>query len=204
MAPELRAGAEILVPLRRTVPDPVTFNLNWGVCGETPDATDLDLGCLYRCANPRAGAAAVQAVRPAAGAPTATPVSPPAEAQRQLVALDSDDRDGRTQGGETLTIIDPGQIEFAIVFASIYTGLSDFSRVGAKLTITFGDEDVALMRLANPDSALRWCAMVACGRDGDAFVIVSEERYFLSGLHADRHYGFGLEWVVGHKPAPPG
>jgi tellurite resistance protein TerA len=202
VTPELRSGTEVSVPLSHAPPAPVTFNLNWGSGGDTPDATDLDIGCLYRCVNPKAAVGAVQAVRPAGLRPAlGTSTGKPVQPRNDVAALDADDRDGRTRAGETLTLLDPGKLDFAIVFASIYQGVSDFSRVGATLTISFGGEDLALMRLANPDSGLRWCAMVACGKHGDRFVMVSEERYFLSGLHADRHYGFGLNWVVGHKVA---
>jgi tellurite resistance protein TerA len=190
---ELRAGAEIAVQLKRTPPVTVTFNLNWHPYDTTYEATDLDIGCLYRCGDGHVGA--IQAVRPVGGGAAASD----REVSAGTISLDRDDRDGSTPDGETLTFREPGAIEFAIVFASIYRGVSDFRRVGAALTIGFTGRESAVMYLANPDPGLRWCAMLACGIQGREFVVVPQERYFLSGLHADRHYGFGLDWVVGLK-----
>ena len=200
MAAELRTGGEMLVPLKKERPVAVTFNLNWRSHDGAVEPTDLDIGCLYRTGDGRVGA--MQAVRPIRGRQVDNRperATPSIELRSGSIGLDRDDRDGSAPQGETLTFHDAASIEFAVVFAAIYRGVSDFRLVGATLTISPAGHGATAMRLANPDPGLRWCAMVACGTQERSFVVVPQERYFLSGLHADRHYRFGLDWVVGHK-----
>lgn len=202
MTIDLLPGRELSVALKRNSRVSVTFTLNWRVEQGTLEPTDLDIGCLYRSHDRRIGVGAVQTVKPlvtSAADEVRADAAPLIKLESSRIAIDADDQDGSTPHGETLTMLYPSEVEFAIVFASIYQGMSDFRRVGAELTIAITNAEPAVIRLANPDPGLRWCAMVACGAKDREFVVVPEERYFLSGLHADRHYGFGLDWVVGLK-----
>lgn len=165
----------------------LVFNLNWRPSPSPAEPCDLDIGCLYVLEDGRRGT--IQA----AGGYLGEADRPP------FIALLRDDPDGREPDGETLTLTRPEHVAFAVVFAMIYRGVSDFRTVGATLTMTHPGLEAPIIELASPDPGLRWCALAVCGsRDGD-FMIVPQQRYFLSARHAAEHYGISLDWKVGLK-----
>jgi len=165
----------------------VTFNLNWTPPPSLKQPPDLDIGCLYILSNGHRGA--VQA----AGGHLGTSESMP------HICIPRDDRDGAGDEGETLIIARPQFVAFAVVFAMIYRGVSDFRAVGAVLQIEHPGLAPRAIALASPDPGLRWCALAVCGCEEGKFVVLPQERYFLSARHADDHYGIGLDWGIGLK-----
>jgi len=172
---------------------PLRLNLNWWLPKGRPDegsVADVDLGCLYETIDGSRGS--VQAVGDAFGC----------QEQPPHIALRADDTTGHSERGEELVIARPDLVHFAVVFASVYVGAGDFQGVGTELIVRHEqlDADIRVL-LASPDPGLRWCAILACGTSGGQFAIVHQQRYFLSARHADRHYGFHLDWRSGIKGA---
>ncbi len=166
---------------------PVVFTLNW-----TPPAAellppDLDIGCLYILRDGRRGV--VQAAGGFHGSRDSAP----------HIWLPRDDPDGRFGHGEPLIMAAPAEVAFAVVFAMIYRGVTDFRAVAAALSITHPGLGHPPIELRSPDPGLRWCALAVCGSKDGQFLVVRQERYFLSARHADDHYGVGLDWGVGLK-----
>jgi tellurite resistance protein TerA len=173
---------------------PLRFELTWEAGrGERP--VDLDIGCFYWATDGSRGA--VQSV----GGRGPDPRSATTADGRELLTLSSDRTDGGSDG-ERLVLHRPGSISFLVVHTSIYDGAADFREVGARISVRSGRRTLAGITLTSPAPGLDWCAVVVLGPDGPRLHLAHEERYFRSAFHADRHYGLGLSWGVGHKPGP--
>lgn len=174
---------------------PIRFELTWDrATGADETPVDLDIGCFYWSTDGQRGA--VQAV----GGRSGNPAPPPGPGGRDAIGLSADRTDGGADG-ERLTVHRPGRVSFLVVHASIYDGATDFRDLGAAVTVRSGRARLIDVTLSAPAPGLDWCAALVVGRAGSRLHVVREERYFRSAFHADRHYGLGLDWGVGHKPA---
>lgn len=169
---------------------PVRFDLTWNP-GDDGQAVDLDIGCFYWATD--GGRGAIQTIDGDRGGGRRSRL----EADR-LMTLSSDRTEGGT-GGERLTLRRPGSISFLVVHASIYRGAPDFRDLGAHVAVRSGNLALADLALDSPAPGLDWCAVLVMGAGDSGLHLVREERYFRSAFHADRHYGLGLDWNVGHK-----
>lgn len=172
-------------------------NLNWddpsaGKSGGffgfgKPAPVDLDLGCMYQLKNGEAGV-----IQPIGGNYGSRNDSP-------YIFLDKDDRSGAAADGENLHLLKPELIQKLVVFAFIYEGTANFSKVNGRLTIRDDIGTEIHIRLDNPDPGLKFCAVALIEARGNGLEIVKEERYFAGHRPCDQHYLFGFDWVAGSK-----
>ena len=168
--------------------DPVRVNLNWDSSGGLFRAkADLDLGCLYVLDNGDKGV--VQALGNRFGSDRFEP----------FILLDKDDRTGAASDGENLVIYRPDLVHTVLIFAYIYEGTSDFTRVAGRLTLTDPRGNEITVRLSNPDMRRTFCAIASLETYGGEIKITKEERYFMGHADCDAHYGFGFQWSAGSK-----
>lgn len=169
-------------------PDPVRVNLNWDRGGAgVRGASDLDLGCMYFLNDGDRGV--IQALGNHFGSERLSP----------HIELDKDDRTGAAQDGENLTIYRPDLIHTVLIFAFIYEGTSDFTRVNGRLTLRDPRGNEITVRLSNPDLRRTFCAIASIENFGGEIRITKEERYFHGHQDCDEHYGFGFRWSAGSK-----
>ncbi|WP_255578805.1 hypothetical protein [Deinococcus sp. RIT780] len=168
--------------------DPIRVNLNWNRGGGFLRAsTDLDLGCMYVLNNGERGV--IQALGNRFGSERLEP----------FILLDKDDRTGAASDGENLTIHRPDLIHTVLIFAFIYEGTSDFTRVGGRLTMKDPRGNEISVNLSNPDIRRTFCAIAQIENHGGEIQITKEERYFTGHKDCDEHYGFGFQWSAGSK-----
>ena len=175
----------------------VHINLNWnrpeaakGIMGflrGTPEAADLDLGCMYRMKDGMKGV--IQPLGERFGSRTHPP----------YIFLDKDDRSGASSDGENLYILRPDLIDLVVVFAMIYEGTATFATVGARLTLKDEGGAEVFVPLNNPDPRNTFCAVASIRPEGGSIRVTKEERYFFGHKECDAQYGFGFRWVAGSK-----
>ncbi|GGS37304.1 TerD family protein [Deinococcus knuensis] len=168
--------------------DPIRVNLNWNKGGGfLRGRTDLDLGCMYVMNDGERGV--IQALGNRFGSDRFEP----------FILLDKDDRTGAASDGENLTIHRPDLIHTVLIFAFIYEGTSDFTRVGGRLTMKDPRGNEISVNLSNPDMRRTFCAIAQIENHGGEIQITKEERYFTGHKDCDEHYGFGFQWSAGSK-----
>lgn len=168
--------------------DPIRVNLNWDRGGGLFRAgADLDLGCMYVLNDGSRGV--IQALGNRFGSERLEP----------HIELDHDDRTGAAQNGENLTIYRPDLIHTVLIFAFIYEGTSDFTRVKGRLTLGDPRGNEITVQLSNPDMRRTFCAIATIENYGGEIKITKEERYFAGHQECDEHYGFGFRWSAGSK-----
>ncbi|WP_291425968.1 TerD family protein [Deinococcus sp.] len=168
--------------------DPIRVNLNWDRGGGLFRAgADLDLGCMYVLNSGEGGV--VQALGNSFGSERLVP----------YIELDKDDRTGAASDGENLVIYRPDLIHTVLIFAFIYEGTSDFTRVNGRLMLKDPRGNEITVRLSNPDVRRTFCAIARIENFGGEIQITKEERYFYGHSDCDEHYGFGFRWGPGSK-----
>lgn len=178
--------------------EPIRVNLNWDrdstvgsgrglFSRRLSTSVDLDLGCMYVLRNGESSV--IQPIGNNFGSERLSP----------HILLDKDDRTGAALDGENLTIFRPDLIHTVLVFALIYEGTSDFTQVGARLSLKDTHNNEILVRLSNPDVQRTFCAIALIENIGGEIQVTKEERYFYGHKDCDEHYGFGFNWVRGSK-----
>lgn len=177
--------------------DDLVINLNWnqgggkGFFGRLTGGgkTDLDLGCLFKLRDGRAGA--VQALGNSFGSLQ----NPP------YIQLMGDDRSGQSAQGEFLHINGRqwDQLDRVVVFALIYEGAPNWSETDAVVTIQTPNQPTLEIRLDSHRSDQRMCALVMLENESGNIKVTKLVEYFLDHRFLDQAYGFGLRWVAGSK-----
>ncbi|QFP77660.1 TerD family protein [Deinococcus sp. AJ005] len=168
--------------------DPISVNLNWDKGGGFLRASaDLDLGCMFVMQDGQKGV--IQALGNSFGSDRFEP----------FILLDKDDRSGASSDGENLVISRPDLIHTVVIFAFIYQGTSDFTKVNARLTMKDPRGNEIAVQLSNPDMRRTFCAIASIENVGGEVKITKEERYFKDHQEADQHFGFGFRWSAGSK-----
>lgn len=168
--------------------DPIRVNLNWDKGGGLFRAgADLDLGCMFVMQDGQKGV--IQALGNSFGSDRFEP----------FILLDKDDRSGASSDGENLVIFRPDLIHTVVIFAFIYQGTSDFTKVNGRLTLKDPRGNEITVQLSNPDMRRTFCAIASIENVGGEVKITKEERYFKDHQEADQHFGFGFRWTAGSK-----
>lgn len=175
----------------------LVINLNWhqGESGKgffgrlTSRKIDLDLGCLFRLRDGRAGA--VQALGDSFGSLQQPP----------YIQLMGDDRSGASAQGEFLRINGQhwDQIERVAIFAFIYEGAPNWSETDAMVTIQTPNQPTLEIRLDSHRNDQRMCALAMLENQAGNIKVTKLVEYFQDHRLLDQAYGFGLRWVAGSK-----
>ena len=177
--------------------DELVVNLNWhqgggskGFFGRlTSHKIDLDLGCLFRLRDGRAGA--VQALGNSFGDLRQPP----------YIQLMGDDRSGASAQGEFLRINGRhwDQIDRVVVFALIYEGVPNWAETDAVVTLQTPNQPTLEIRLDSHGNNQRMCALAMLENQAGNIKVTKLVEYFQDHRLLDQAYGFGLRWVAGSK-----
>ena len=175
----------------------IVINLNWhqggggkGFFGRlTSRKVDLDLGCLFKLRDGRAGA--VQALGNSFGSLQQPP----------YIQLMGDDRTGASAAGEFLHINGRhwDELERIVTFALIYEGAPNWAETDAVVTIQTPDQPTLEIRLDSHRNDQRMCALVLLENQGGNIKVTKLVEYFQDHRYLDQAYHFGLRWVAGSK-----
>lgn len=178
----------------------IVVNLNWnqrpekkggflgGLLGGSK-AIDLDLGCLWELEDGWKGV--VQALGEAWGDYRSEP----------FIQHAGDDRTGAMSQGENIRINgnELSKIKRILVFALIYDGVPNWAAADGIATVKIPGQHDVEVRLDNPASRERMCAVALIENDRGKLKVTKEERYFRGHEDMDKAYRWGLRWVVGSK-----
>ncbi len=177
--------------------DELVINLKWNQGGGgkgffgrlTSRKIDLDLGCLFKLRDGRAGA--VQALGDSFGSLQQPP----------YVQLMGDDRSGASAAGEFLRINGRqwDQLDRIVVFALIYEGAPNWAETDAVVTIQTPGQPTLEIRIDSHRNDQRMCALAMLENQGGNIKVTKLVEYFLDHRFLDQAYGFGLRWVAGAK-----
>lgn len=175
----------------------LVINLNWnrgggkGFFGRLTGGgkIDLDLGCLFKLRDGRAGA--VQALGDSFGSLQQPP----------YIQLMGDDRSGASAQGEFLRINGRQweQLDRVAVFAFIYEGVPNWAETDAVVTIQTPGQPTLEIRLDSHQNDQRMCALAMLENQGGNIKVTKLVEYFRDHRFLDQAYGFGLRWVAGSK-----
>ncbi|HOW76002.1 MAG TPA: TerD family protein [Candidatus Competibacteraceae bacterium] len=177
----------------------LVINLNWnqgssggkGFFGRLTGGgkIDLDLGCLFKLRDGRAGA--VQALGDSFGSLQQPP----------YIQLMGDDRTGASAQGEFLHLNGRqwSQLEKVVVFAFIYEGAPNWAETDAVVTIQTPGQPTLEIRLDSHHRDHRMCALVMLENQGGNIKVTKLVEYFRDHRLLDQAYNFGLRWVAGSK-----
>ena len=177
----------------------LVINLNWNQGGSSSKGffgrltgggkIDLDLGCLFKLRDGRAGA--VQALGDSFGSLQQPP----------YIQLMGDDRSGASAQGEFLHINGRQwqQLEKVVVFAFIYEGAPNWAETAAVVTIQTPGQPTLEIYLDSHHRDHRMCALVLLENQGGNIKVTKLVEYFRDHRLLDQAYGFGLRWVAGSK-----
>jgi tellurite resistance protein TerA len=176
----------------------IVVNLNWnqgggggGFFGRLTGGrkVDLDLGCLFRLRDGRAGA--VQALGDTFGSLQQPP----------YIQLMGDDRSGASARGEFLHINGQqwNELDRILLFAMIYQGAPNWSETDAVVTVQAPGQPMLEIRLDSHRNDQRMCALAMLENQGGNIKVTKLVEYFLDHRVMDQAYGFGLRWVAGSK-----
>jgi tellurite resistance protein TerA len=177
----------------------LVINLNWNQGGNAGKGffgrltgggkIDLDLGCLFKLRDGRAGA--VQALGDSFGSLQQPP----------YIQLMGDDRTGASAQGEFLHINGRQwqQLEKVVVFAFIYEGAPNWAETAAVVTIQTPGQPTLEIHLDSHHRDHRMCALVMLENQGGNIKVTKLVEYFRDHRLLDQAYHFGLRWVAGSK-----
>ncbi|MEN9947051.1 MAG: hypothetical protein RLZZ293_1437 [Pseudomonadota bacterium] len=165
----------------------ILINLNWSSFSQAIQL-DLDLGCMYRFKDGSKNV--IQALGKNFGSLTNYP----------FIQLDKDDRNGSALDGENLFLSHKSLelIDFLVIFAFIYEGVSTWEQTQGIVTIKQQNNADIIINLNNPE-AKTMCALATIETKQQQLVITKQERYFSSHMELDQAFGFGFRWVSGSK-----
>ncbi len=179
----------------------VVINLNWSQqqqgqqskglfgFGRKSSGIDLDLCCLFRLRDGRAGA--IQALGRNFGALQRPP----------YIALDGDDRTGAVSGGENLRINGAhwDDIDRVLVWAMIYEGVPNWSAADGVVTVRAPGQPPLEVRLDYPNTESSICAIALLENAGGEMRVTKHVDYFRDARQMDQSFSFGLKWTTGRK-----
>lgn len=177
----------------------IVVNLNWNQGGSSGGGffsrltggrkVDLDLGCLFKLCDGRAGA--VQALGDNFGSLQQPP----------YIQLMGDDRTGASAQGEFLHINGRhwDQLDRVLVFAMIYEGTPNWAETDAIVTLKTPGQSTLEIRVDSHRNDQRMCALAMLENQSGNIKVTKLVEYFTDHRYLDQAYGFGLRWVAGSK-----
>lgn len=194
---ELRKGEKVNLRKSGSSLGEILINLNWsqpqkrgGFFAPTPQAIDLDLGCLFEFKNGLKGS--VQALGCSFGSLTAPP----------YIALDGDDRSGSSANGENLRVNGKmiSQIKRILVYTFIYEGAANWREANGVVTVKCPGSQEIIVRMDEYGSNLPMCAIALLENNNDeTFSVEKIVRFYQGHRFMDRDFNWGLKWVPGRK-----
>ncbi|HCB14030.1 MAG TPA: hypothetical protein DEP36_10755 [Gammaproteobacteria bacterium] len=194
-----KKGSSISLEKKSQGFEDLVINLNWnqgsgggkGFFGRLTGGRkiDLDLGCLFKLRDGRAGA--VQALGNSFGSLQQPP----------YIQLMGDDRSGASAQGEFLHINGRQweQLDRVVIFALIYEGAPNWAETDAVVTIQTPGQPTLEIRLDSHRNDQRMCALAMLENERGNIKVTKLVEYFLDHRFLDEAYGFGLRWVAGSK-----
>ncbi|MDD3020153.1 MAG: Tellurium resistance protein TerA [Alphaproteobacteria bacterium] len=153
---------------------------------------DLDLGILYELKDGTRGA--IQAFGDLLGAYN----NPP------YLSLSGDERTGNVQGDDEFIHLNGKhwpEIKRILIYVYIYQGAYDWAMVRPQIHIRIPDNNPMVVTLSSHQKGLGLCAIAGVDNVRDGMRITNYTEYFPGHAEMDRAFGYGIEWVGGHKSA---
>lgn len=200
MAINLQKGQKVNLTKKPAGLGEILVNLNWNsrpvnqgffasLFGKNK-GIDLDLGCLYELKNGTKGC--IQALGNIFGSLNQAP----------YISLDGDDRTGESMYGENLRINGNkiSDIKKILVYTFIYEGVANWQQAEALVTVKYPGEEDIIVKMDTYDSNDIMCALALFENQNDeTFSVEKLVRFFPGHRALDQAFGWGLEWVAGHK-----
>ena len=198
---ELRKGQKVSLTKKAGVSlGKISINLNWsqpekkktGFLGSifgNKGGIDLDLACLYEMKDGRKGV--VQALGNSFGSFQSFP----------YIELDSDDRTGMSNAGETMRVNGGkvSEIKRILIFTFIYEGAANWAEARGVVTVKCSGSPDIIVRMDEYGSSKGACAIAMLENQGDTFSVEKIVRFFSGHREIDKAFGWGLRWVEGSK-----
>lgn len=194
---ELRKGEKVNLRKTGSSLGEILINLNWsqpqkrgGFFAPTPQAIDLDLGCLFEFKNGFKGS--VQALGNSFGSLTAPP----------YISLDGDDRSGSSANGENLRVNGKmiSQIKRILIYTFIYEGAANWREANGVVTVKCLGSQEIIVRMDEYGSNLPMCAIALLENNNDeTFSVEKIVRFYQGHRFMDKDFNWGLNWVPGRK-----
>lgn len=194
---ELRKGEKVNLRKTGSSLGEILINLNWsqpqkrgGFFAPTPQAIDLDLGCLFEFKNGFKGS--VQALGNSFGSLTAPP----------YISLDGDDRSGSSANGENLRVNGKmiSQIKRILIYTFIYEGAANWREANGVVTVKCPGSQEIIVRMDEYGSNLPMCAIALLENNNDeTFSVEKIVRFYQGHRFMDKDFNWGLNWVPGRK-----
>lgn len=156
----------------------------------TPANVDLDLGILYEFEDGRRGA--VQALGEQMGRFEDFP----------YLSLSGDEQTGDTAGEDEYIHINThhwAEFKRILIYIYIYNGAQDWAEVTPQIHVHIPKEPKIVINLTSQQKGLAACAVVEIENARGGFKITNYSEYFAGQAEMDRAFGYGIEWVDGHK-----
>lgn len=155
-----------------------------------PIDIDLDLGILYELKDGQRGA--VQAFGDLMGAYSEAP----------YLSLSGDERTGNTEGEDEYIHLNGKkwpEFKRILIYVYIYQGALDWSMVKPQIQIRIPGQNPMVVTLSSHHKGLGLCAIAGIDNVRDGLRVTNYTEYFPGHAEMDRAFGFGIEWVGGHK-----
>jgi tellurite resistance protein TerA len=112
-----------------------------------------------------------------------------------------DDRSGAVAEGENLKInlAQWQNLKRVLIYTYIYEGVPRWEATDAVVTVKAPGSPAIEVRMGDQKDARRLCAIAMLENVDGAIKVTKEVRFFGDQEECDKHYGWGMRWVVGSK-----
>lgn len=151
---------------------------------------DLDLGILYELKNGQRGA--VQAFGGLMGSYNEEP----------YLSLSGDERTGNSEGEDEYVHLSGAhwnEFKRILIYVYIYQGAMDWAMVRPQIQIRVPEINPMVVTLSSHQKGLGLCAIAGIENVREGMRVINYTEYFPGHAEMDRAFGYGIEWVGGHK-----
>lgn len=151
---------------------------------------DLDLGILYEFKDGRRGA--VQALGKQMGRFEEFP----------YLSLSGDEQTGDKEGDDEYIRLNTkywSEFKRVLIYVYIYRGAKEWGDVAPQVHIHIPQQPKMVVSLTSMQKGLGVCAVAEIENARGGLKITNYSEYFAGQAEMDRAFGYGIEWIDGHK-----
>lgn len=125
-----------------------------------------------------------------------------AYSEAPYLSLSGDERTGNTEGEDEYIHLNGKkwpEFKRILIYVYIYQGALDWSMVKPQIQIRIPGQNPMVVTLSSHHKGLGLCAIAGIDNVRDGLRVTNYTEYFPGHAEMDRAFGFGIEWVGGHK-----